>query len=152
MSSNEKDTQKPAPNTVGFGIIAQYVKDLSFENPNAPAVYTTSEKPQIDMGINVKAQKTGDNTCEVSLLISVKANGAEKSIFMVELNYSGLFSIPAMDEKNLEPLLLVDAPFILYPFARRIVADVTRDGGFPPLLLDPINFAAMYLDKKKTAA
>ncbi len=143
-------TNKKQP-TTGFGIIAQYVKDLSFENPEAPHIFTITEKPKIDLGVNVKAQKAGENSYEVDLLMTVKATTPEKTVFIAELTYTGLFSIPSeLEEARLEPLLLIEAPFLLYPYARRIIADATRDGGFPPLMLEPINFAAMYMEKKNS--
>jgi len=133
------------------GVLAQYVRDLSFENPNAPASLQTmsTAKPAIDVNVNVGARKVNDEVFEVELKISAKATnkdeqGAEQVAFVVELAYGALFGIRNVPEDALKPFLLVQAPNLMFPFARRIVADASRDGGFPPLLLEPISFEALY--------
>ena len=129
------------------GVISQYVKDLSFENPNAPAVYQWQGQPQIDVQFNIGAQKLGDDVHEVALRIEVSAKSADRTAFQIELVYAGLFGIRNVPDEQLQPFLLAEAPRILFPFARRIVADAVQDGGFPPLMLDPIDFAALYMQR-----
>ena len=127
------------------GLLTQYVKDLSFENPNAPAVYQWQSQPRIDVQFNIASQNVGDDLYEVSLKVDVKAQADEGAAFQVELLYAGLFAIRNVSEDQLHPFLFAEAPRLLFPFARRVIADVIRDGGFPPLLIDPIDFGAMYL-------
>ncbi len=137
--ANGEDTSPQA------GVVSQYVKDLSFENPNAPAVYQWQGQPQIDVQFNIASGQVGDDMYEVILKIDVKASAADKTAFQVELSYAGLFALRNIPEDQMQPFLLAEAPRILFPFARRTLADVVRDGGFPPLMLEPIDFAQLYL-------
>jgi preprotein translocase subunit SecB len=131
------------------GLLTQYVKDLSFENPNAPAVYQWQSQPRIDVQFNIASQTLGDDLFEVSLKVEVKAQADEGAAFQVELLYAGLFAIRNVSEEQLHPFLFAEAPRLLFPFARRVIADMVRDGGFPPLLLDPIDFGALYLAQQQ---
>ena len=129
-------------------IVAQYTKDMSFENPNAPRSFSAQQEggqPQINVSVNVNARKATDDLFEVELKINVDARTADVALFAVELLYAGLFALKNVPEEALEPFLIVEAPRLIFPFARRIVADATRDGGYAPLMLDPIDFASMYL-------
>ena len=130
------------------GVISQYVKDLSFENPSAPAVFQWQGQPQIDVQFNIGAQKVGEELHEVALKIEVTAKSEEGTAFAVDCLYAGLFAIRNLPEDQLQPFLLAEAPRILFPFARRVVADAVRDGGFPPLMLDPIDFASLYMQRQ----
>ncbi len=136
-----------ADTTPQIALISQYVKDLSFENPNAPAAYQWQDQPQIDVQFNIGAEKVADDVVEVSLKIEVKATAPEGTAFAVELLYAGLFGMRNMPDDQMQPFLLAEAPRLLFPFARRVLADAIRDGGFPPLLLDPIDFGALYLQQ-----
>ena len=127
------------------GMISQYVKDLSFENPNAPAVYNWQGQPRIDVQFNIGAQQAGDDVHEVLLKIDVRAEADDKVAFQVELAYAGLFALRNVPADQIQPFLLAEAPRLLFPFARRVLADAVRDGGFPPLLLEPIDFGALYM-------
>jgi len=127
------------------GMIAQYVKDLSFENPNAPQVYQWQGQPRIDVQFNIGAQTVADDVHEVALKVDVSAMAADKTAFQVELVYAGLFGIRNVPEEQVQPFLLAEAPRLLFPFARRVLADAIRDGNFPPLLLEPIDFGALYM-------
>jgi preprotein translocase subunit SecB len=127
------------------GIVAQYIKDLSFENPGAPALM--NQGPQIDLGVDLQARRGDAEHFEVLLKLQVTAKAGDKTVFLLELAYAGLFRIVGVPEDMLQPLLLIQAPHMLFPFARRIVADVVRDGGMPPLMIDPIDFAALYQTK-----
>jgi preprotein translocase subunit SecB len=128
------------------GIISQYVKDMSFENPNAPAVYQWQGNPRIDVQFNIGTAKLNDEIYEVSLQIDVTAT-AEQTAFKCELVYAGLFGLRNIPEDQLQPFLLAEAPRLLFPFARQIVATAVQNGGFPPLLLDPIDFGQLYMQQ-----
>ena len=136
-----------------IGMIAQYVKDLSFENPNAPGIYQAQTQPQIDVQFHISVAQVADDVHEVSMKIDVRATGdADTTIFAVELVYAGLFGARNVAPEALSPFLYAEAPRLLFPFARRIISDATRDGNFMPLLLDPIDFGAMYLQQTQQAA
>ena len=134
-----------------IGLIAQYIKDLSFENPNAPGVYQWQGQPQIDVQFNLGVQVAGDNVHEVVLNINVRASSADKVAYQVELAFAGLFGARNIPEDQLQAFMLIEAPALLFPFARRVVADAIRDGSFPPLLLDPIDFRALYMQQVEAA-
>ncbi len=130
-------------------VLAQYITDSSFENPGAPASLRAGQPaPNIDLAIDVRAQRGENDTYEVTLHIEAKAMREDQTAFLVELKYSGLFAFANIPEANLEPVLLVECPRMLFPFARRIVAEQTRDGGFPPLYIDPIDFMRMYMQQR----
>ena len=137
--------QGEADNTPRFEIMTQYVKDLSFENPGAPAAL--GERPQIDMGVDLQARRLEADIFEVELKLRVSASTEAKPLFLLELAYGGLFRIQNLPEDAMQGVLLVQAPHILFPFARRIIADVVRDGGMPPLMIEPIDFVALYQAK-----
>jgi preprotein translocase subunit SecB len=128
-----------------LNVLAQYIKDLSFENPNAPAsLAPQSQPPQINIQINVGANNIAENEYEVALSIEGKAESASKVLFSFELNYAGVFRIVNVPQENLHPLVMIECPRLLFPFAREIVATSVRDGGFPPLMLDPVDFVGLY--------
>lgn len=136
----------------GVRILAQFVRDLSFENPRAPDVLRAGgAQPRIDMGVEMNARGREDGLFEVDLKLSARAAREDGPVFMVELVYGGLFAVEGVPAENLEPVLLVECPRFLFPFARRIIADVTADGSFPPFMLDPIDFGAVYLARKAEA-
>ncbi|HKJ72777.1 MAG TPA: protein-export chaperone SecB [Alphaproteobacteria bacterium] len=141
-----------AQNGPQIGLIAQYVKDLSFENPNSPQTLQSEERPEIDVTINVNARRVGEEGYEVELKISVNAKQGDKNAFIAELVYAGLFGIRNLPDDNIEPFLLIECPRLIFPFARRIIADTTRDGGFPPLMLDPVDFGYLYQQQRDQAA
>jgi len=129
------------------GMISQYVKDLSFENPNSPAIYQNTDAPQIDVQFNIGATQVSDEIHEVVLKIDVKAEVEGQVAFIVDFSYGGLFGLRNVPAEAIQPFLLGEAPRILFPFARRIVADAIRDGGFPPLMLEPIDFNGLYVQQ-----
>jgi len=133
-------------------ILTQYVKDLSFENPNAPASLQWNEQPRIEVNVAVNAKQGGDNVYEVELKISAKAMAGDNVAFVIGLLYGALFGLANVPDEALEPFLIIEAPRIIFPFARRIVADSVRDGGFPPLMLDPIDFASLYMAQQQGAS
>ena len=126
-------------------MLAQYVKDLSFENPNAPVIYQAPEQPKIDVEFNIGSTPVGDDVHEVVLKIEVKATMGDQTAYAVELAYAGLFGIRNVPEEHFGPFLFAEAPRLMFPFARRVVSDTIRDGNFAPLLIDPIDFAALYM-------
>lgn len=145
--------QGPAPTAPGFRIMAQYVRDLSFENPRAPESLRVEGKPNIEMNVEMGAQGRGDGLFEIDLRIGVKAANEGQAVFHVELVYGGLFQLFNVSEKEIEPMLLIECPRYLFPFARQIIATATADGGFyPPFMVDPIDFAAIYASRQSQIA
>jgi preprotein translocase subunit SecB len=141
---------QPAPDAAAavqpqLTMLAIYVKDLSFESPTAPqSLQGPGQNPQLRVSVNVNAGPRGEDAYEVSLQLEVHASSDQGVIYNVELLYGGLFRLRGVPENMLQPVLFVDCPTILFPFVRRVLADVIRDGGFPPLLLDPIDFPRLY--------
>ncbi len=152
-SSETSDTQ-PAPaasDRPRFSMKGQYIKDLSLENPHAPAsLLTMKEPPKVDLNMDLQAQKVQDNLYELSMVFNVRTS-SERTLFIVDLTYAGLFELVNIPEHIVERVLLVDSAFSLFPFARRVISDVTRDGGFPPLVLEPIDFLGLYERRKQQA-
>ena len=152
MAENEPQVEpNGADTTPQIGMIAQYVKDLSFENPNAPAIFQTQLQPQIDVQFNIAVAPVADDVNEVTMKIEIRAVSGETTAFVVELVYAGLFGARNVEPDALQPFLYAEAPRLLFPFARRVIADAVRDGNFPPLLLDPIDFAGMYMQQAQQA-
>ena len=136
---------KPSPQLT---MLALYVKDLSFESPSAPkSLQGPGQNPQLRVNVNVNVGPRGDDTYETALQLEAHASSDLGVIYNVELSYGGLFRLRGVPENSLQPVLFVDCATILFPFARRVLADAIRDGGFPPLLLDPIDFAKLYAHK-----
>jgi preprotein translocase subunit SecB len=146
----ETDPQAEAP---GIRILAQFTRDLSFENPLAPdSLRAGLAQPQIDLNVEMNARTREDGFYEVDLKLSAKAAREDGPLFVVELVYAGVFQITGVGPEDMEPVLLIECPRFLFPFDRKIIADVTSDGGFPPFMLDPIDFAAVYASRKNQAA
>jgi preprotein translocase subunit SecB len=128
-------------------ILGQYLKDLSFENPNSPQSLSSQQgQPEINIQVNVNAKPLGQTQTdfEVELHLEAKASHQGKAVFAADLLYAGVFRLENIPQEALHPIVLVECPRMLFPFARQILADATRNGGFPPLMLDPIDFASMY--------
>ena len=135
-----------------LSILTQYVKDMSFENPKAPqGLQAAAQRPQIEIKVDVGARPIGEGQYEVALQLNIEAKAAEATVFLLELAYGGVFVLANIPDDSLQPLLLIECPRLLFPFARRIVADTTRDGGFPPLMIDPIDFVTLYRRKIQEA-
>ena len=133
-------------------IVSQYVRDLSFENPRAPLSLSPSQgRPEIQIRVDARAQHLEAERYEVSLHLQVEAKAGDEIAFMVELTYGGVFGLLNVPQDSLQPLLLIECPRLLFPFARRVVADATRDGGFPPLLIEPIDFVTLYRARQQQA-
>ena len=135
----------------GAGLISQYVKDLSFENPNAPAIYQNPTAPAIDVQFNIASAQVGDDVYEVVLRIEVSAKADETVAFLVDLSYAGLFGLRNFPVEHLQAFLLAEAPRLIFPFARRVLADAIRDGGFPPLMLEPIDFGGVFMAQQEAS-
>lgn len=126
-------------------ILAQYLKDFSFENPGAPqSLMKQDASPAIDISVNVNAKAMTQTDYEVELDLQAKARDNDETVFVAELQYAGIFRLENIPQENLHPVVLIECPRMLFPFARQILADATRNGGFPPLMIDPIDFAGMY--------
>jgi preprotein translocase subunit SecB len=136
----------------GIRILAQYIRDLSFESPHAPeSLRAGGPQPQIDLGVELNARGRDDGYFEVELKLTARALREPDTIFHVELVYAGLFQILGVPEADLEPVLMVECPRYLFPFARRIISDLTAEGGFPPFMLEPLDFAGIYAQRKAQA-
>jgi preprotein translocase subunit SecB len=141
QAGNGEDT---AP---AFGIISQYVKDMSVENPNAPDSFQWEEAPQMDVQFNIAARKIADEVEEVELKIVLTAKTAKGTAYLVDLSYCGLVGMRNIEESQAHALIYAEAPRILFPFARRVIADAVRDAGYPPLMLEPLDFNGLYLQQ-----
>ena len=159
MAKNSKATKTPAAKDNGKSsstddtanvarqiiVHAQYVKDLSFENPNAPRVLIEGAgQPDVEITVNVGAQLIGENQYEVTLNLAAKATAKDSVLFLVDLTYAGLGSPEGTPADEINPLIMIEAPRLLFPFARAIISDATRDGGFMPLNIQPVDFVAVY--------
>ncbi|GAB4166400.1 MAG: protein-export chaperone SecB [Rickettsiaceae bacterium] len=132
-----------------IAVQAQYVKDFSFENPNAPSSLVGIDKaPQIDLALDLHVQKLPEeNHYEVEISISAKATSNQKALFLVDLKYAGVFNLINIPPEQIQMLLAVHCPSIIFPYARKIIADATQDGGFQPLMIDPVDFGVLYSKK-----
>ena len=134
-----------------FNLIGQYIRDLSFENPGAPgSVMLGGGSPQFNVGINVGVKKQADDVYAVEITLNAKAEREKNVLFNVELIYGGVFRIKNVPENQLAPLLLVECPRLIFPFARQVLASVTQSGGFPPLMMEPVDFQAIYIQNLKS--
>ena len=138
-----EQADQPAPQ---LNVLAQYVKDFSFENPNAPGSLGTFQQtqPQINIQINVQVNALSASDFEVILRTEGKAEREGKVLFGFDLSFGGVFRIQNVPQESLHPIVMIECPRLLFPFAREIVAAAVRNGGFPPLLLDPVDFVALY--------
>ncbi|MCF6274877.1 MAG: protein-export chaperone SecB, partial [Robiginitomaculum sp.] len=152
-----KPAEAPQPAQQGNGaeaeqpmlrILAQYTKDASFENPNAPdSLRQDQSAPAISINIEIGRQMLDENTVEVVLMLGAKAERDGKPVFLCELEYAGLFAFGNVAEEHIQPMILIECPRLLFPFARQIMAEMTQNGGYPPILLEPPDFAAMFRDE-----
>ncbi len=147
MTDNEQQ------NSPHIAVVSQYIKDLSFENPGAPESLAKLEKaPEIDLSLDLNVKNLSEeNHYEVELTISAKANYDGKALFLVDLNYAGIFNLLNIPQEQLQMLLAVHCPSIIFPYARKIIADVTQDGGMQPLMIDPVDFGVLYSKKMMEA-
>ncbi|NKN39154.1 protein-export chaperone SecB [Agrobacterium sp. a22-2] len=142
------DNSNKGPESPSLNILAQYIKDLSFENPGAPRSLQSRDKaPAININVNVNANPLSDNDFDVVLSLNAEAKEGDKVLFATELVYGGVFRITGFPQEHMLPVLFIECPRLLFPFARQIIADATRNGGFPPLMIDPIDFAQMFTQR-----
>jgi preprotein translocase subunit SecB len=136
-----------------LSVLVQYIKDLSFENPHAPQSLGAQEKaPNISIQVNVNARHLAEADYEVSLILEGSAGDSAQTLFKFELTYCGIFRIQNIPAENLPPVILIECPRLLFPFARQIIADSVRNGGFPPLFIDPIDFQALFVQRAAAEA
>jgi preprotein translocase subunit SecB len=154
------DTQNGSDNTavaqegdapaIQAQVVAQYIKDLSFENPNVEKLMSgPGENPNMKLEVNVNARRIKDDLYESAIDFTAHATNQTGTIYQLEVVYAGIFQIKNIPEEALEPFLLINCPALLFPYLRRLASDLTREGGFPPLLLDPIDFASLYMRRKQ---
>ncbi|MBB3145571.1 preprotein translocase subunit SecB [Phyllobacterium trifolii] len=144
-NGNEATSGNGSAQQQTLNILAQYVKDLSFESPGAPLSLRPRENaPGISINVNVNANPIAENDFDVVLTLSAKASEGKDVLFNAELVYGGVFRLVGFPQEHLLPLLFIECPRLLFPFARQIIAEATRNGGFPPLMIDPIDFAQMF--------
>lgn len=135
-----------------FAIEKLYVKDLSVEVPNAPAVFAEQHNPEVGIQLKTAAQALGDEAYEVILTVTITAKAEEKTLFLVEVSQSGIFRVRNVPAENLEPLLSIACPNILFPYAREVVSDAVSRAGFMPVVLQPVNFEALYAARAQQQA
>jgi preprotein translocase subunit SecB len=160
MADKESNGNGAAPSSRAEGqipiqakIVNQYVKDLSFENPNVHKLISgIGNQPNLQVEVNVSAQRLEGDLYETAIEFKATATNNLGTIYVLETVYAGLLKIESVPDGALEPFLLISGPAMLFPFLRRLVADVTREGGFPPLLLDPIDFGSLYMQRQRQRA
>lgn len=150
MTDVSNSTPQGAPSLTALG---QYIKDLSFENPNAPRSLGPQEgSPNINISVNVNARSLAEQDFEVEITLSGQAGEGAGAVFRFDLKYAGIFRIQNVPGDSVQPIVMIECPRLLFPFARQIVADAVRNGGFPPLFIDPIDFAGLYRQRLEQQA
>ncbi|MBF0422210.1 MAG: protein-export chaperone SecB [Magnetococcales bacterium] len=147
MTEQQQPTNQPI-----FSVERLYIKDLSFENPNAPEVYQRSSDPTVEFNLGTGVKPKGDDRYEVTLQINARVKHGEDVLFLVDVTYAGLFLLRNLPQEHLEPTLGIECPHIIFPYARRVISDMVTEGGFKPMVLDPINFAALYHQSREQGA
>ena len=150
QSANGSAGKSDAQQQPNAKVVGQFIKDLSFENPNIERMLQqNTEKPTLNVEVNVAAKGLQDDVYESAIEFSAKAETKDGVLYELELVYTGIFKLENLPPEAIEPVLLVNSPMLLFPFLRRVVADITREGGFPPLFLDPIDFSQLYIARRK---
>ena len=146
-------SDEAAEQTVTFQVNAQYIKDLSFEVPGSPGIFGAliGHQPEVSVQVNLDAHAMGNHLHEVTLRLAIEAKLENRPAFILDLTYGGVFTVQ-MPEEHIQPVLLIECPRLLFPFARNIVADCVRDGGFPPILLQPIDFVSLFRSRVEQMA
>jgi preprotein translocase subunit SecB len=152
-TNGQPEAEKQAAPPVQVKVVGQYIKDLSFENPNiSKLLKEPGDNPNLQLSINVTAQAIEPDLFESAIDFNAQASNKHGTVYEIELIYAGLFKVQNIPAQALEPFLLINCPTILFPFLRRIVADISREGGFPPLLLDPFDFGSLYMRRQQELA
>ena len=149
--SEQAPDQASAPQP-SFQIVKLYVKDISLEVPNAPQVFMEAESPQLEIQVRNEAMQFADGLFDVTVSVTVTARAGEKTVFLVEAAQSGIFSVNGIPQADLEPLLAIACPTILYPYAREAISDLVTRAGFPAVVLQPVSFEQMYMERRQQAA
>ncbi|HMQ92070.1 MAG TPA: protein-export chaperone SecB [Amaricoccus sp.] len=144
MADETNGAPKPETAQPRLQILTQYIRDVSFENIAVQKGLVSEGKPEVRVGVNIDAQKRGDDRYEVALKVKVDSKLPEGPVFILELDYAGLFVIQNVPDEQLHPLLMIECPRLIFPYVRRVVGDLTRDGGYPPLNLEMIDFLSLY--------
>ncbi len=152
VDQNSNGAAAPGAAAPRFSVLAQYTKDFSFENPNAPRALAPQQGPNIALQVNVNARQIAPNDYEVSLMLEGGAGEGAAALFKFELNYAGVFRIENIPAEQIQALVMIEGPRLLFPFARQIVADAVRGGGYPALYVDPIDFHGLYMQRIAAAA
>jgi preprotein translocase subunit SecB len=152
VDQNSNGGAEPGAATPRFSVLAQYIKDFSFENPNAPRTLAPQQGPNISLQINVNARQLAPSDYEVSLMLDGGAGEGPTAMFKFELNYAGVFRVENIPADQIQPLVMIEGPRLLFPFARQIVAEAVRGGGYPALYVEPIDFHGLYLQRVAAAA
>ena len=152
MADETNGAPKPEAPQPRLQILTQYIRDVSFENIAVQKGLVSEGKPEVRVGVNLDAQKRGDDRYEVALKVKVDSKLPEGPVFILELDYAGLFVVQNVPDEQLHPLLMIECPRLIFPFARQILADAIRNGGFPQLLLDPVDFARLYQQRMQQQA
>jgi preprotein translocase subunit SecB len=151
-NTNGSTAQQPEAVQPQVRVVAQYIKDLSFENPNIDRLLSgPGEDPNLKVEFNVNARPMADKLFESAIHFTAQAASKSGVIYEYEMIYAGLFQIENLPQEMLEPFLMINCPNLLFPFMRRLIADITREGGYPPLLLDPIDFAQVFMQRQQNA-
>jgi preprotein translocase subunit SecB len=152
MAEQNGDAAQNTANAPKLSVLVQYMKDFSFENPNAPRSFAPQQQaPNISIQVNVNARQLGPADYEVTLLLEGGAGEGANTLFKFELNYAGVFRIENVPVEQIQPSIMIEGPRLLFPFARQIVAEAVKGGGFPPLYIDPIDFNALFVQRMAAA-
>ena len=153
MSETIPEAQPATDTRPSLSMRAQYVKDLSFENPRAPAsLFSLREAPAMEVSLNLGVQRLEETVFEVALHVGVRAIAENATIFLCDLVYAGIVELRNIPEEQVEQALYVQSAQLIFPYVRRVISDITRDGGFPGLQLEPVDFLGLYLDQKSKAS
>ena len=152
VEQNSNGAAEPGAATPRFSVLAQYIKDFSFENPNAPRTLAPQQGPNINLQVNVNARQLAPSDYEVSLMLEGGAGEGPAAMFKFELNYAGVFRVENIPAERIQPLVMIEGPRLLFPFARQIVADAVRGGGYPALYVEPIDFHGLFMQRAAAAA
>ena len=153
VDTGSNGASEPAKTVPRFSVLAHNMKDFSFENPNAPRSLAPQQQgPKINLQINVNARQLSPTDYEVTLLMEGGAGEGENALFKFELNYAGVFRLENVPANQIQPAIMVEGPRLLFPFARQIIAEAVRNGGYPPLYIDPIDFNALFLQRVAASA
>ncbi|MEW6221558.1 MAG: protein-export chaperone SecB [Thermodesulfobacteriota bacterium] len=148
MMSEPNEQAKP-PEAPVFRLQKLYLKDFSFENPNAPEVFLQRNEPRVEVNLATKHRRVDNDNWEVTLEVNAKVTSGDKTLFLVEVEHAGLFLLKNIPDQHMPPVLAVECPTVMFPFTRQIISQATVDGGFVPLMLEPVNFLALYENARR---